>query len=64
MATDRSKLSLDANPIDIHRATDTGLTQLDDLAEKHPVILFEAKATFPTQSMPHLHAGDRAAIGT
>lgn len=47
LATDRSKLSLDANPIDIHRATDAVLTQLDDLAEKHPDILFVATSNFP-----------------
>ncbi|MDP4003648.1 AAA family ATPase [Methylobacterium sp. NEAU K] len=47
LATDRSKLSLDANPVDIHRATDAVLTQLDDLAEKHPDILFVATSNFP-----------------
>lgn len=47
LATDRSKLSLDANPVDIHRATDAVLTQLDDLAEKYPDILFVATSNFP-----------------
>lgn len=47
LATDRTKLSLDANPVDIHRATDAVLTQLDDLAEKYPDILFVATSNFP-----------------
>jgi len=47
LATDRTKLSLDANPIDVHRATDAVLTQLDELAEKHPDILFVATSNFP-----------------
>ena len=40
LAADRSKMSLEANPIDIHRATDAVLVQLDALAEKHPNLLF------------------------
>jgi AAA+ superfamily predicted ATPase len=47
LATDRTKLSLDANPIDVHRATDAVLTQLDELAEKYPDILFVATSNFP-----------------
>ncbi|MBB5763355.1 AAA family ATPase [Methylorubrum rhodesianum] len=47
LATDRTKLSLDANPVDIHRATDAVLTQLDDLAERYPDILFVATSNFP-----------------
>ncbi len=47
LATDRTKLSLDANPIDVHRATDAVLTQLDDLAERYPDILFVATSNFP-----------------
>ena len=34
LAADRSKMSLEANPIDIHRATDAVLVQLDALAER------------------------------
>ena len=36
LAADRSKMSLEANPIDIHRATDAVLVQLDSLAERFP----------------------------
>ncbi len=44
---DRSKLSLEANPIDVHRATDAALVQLDRLAESHPNVLFVATSNFP-----------------
>jgi SpoVK/Ycf46/Vps4 family AAA+-type ATPase len=47
LAVDRSKLSLDANPIDIHRATDAVLVQLDMLAAKYPSLLFIATSNFP-----------------
>lgn len=47
LAVDRAKLSLDANPIDIHRATDAVLVQLDALAEKFPSLLFVATSNFP-----------------
>ncbi len=47
LAADRSKMSLEANPIDIHRATDAVLVQLDILAEKHPHLLFVATSNFP-----------------
>lgn len=47
LAVDRSKLSLEANPIDIHRATDAVLVQLDMLAESHPNLLFIATSNFP-----------------
>jgi pachytene checkpoint protein 2 len=47
LAADRSKLSLEANPIDIHRATDAVLVQLDALAEQHPNLLFIATSNFP-----------------
>ena len=47
LAADRSKMSLEANPIDIHRATDAVLVQLDDLAERHPNLLFLATSNFP-----------------
>lgn len=47
LAVDRSKLSLEANPIDIHRATDVVLMQLDALAEHHPDLLFIATSNFP-----------------
>lgn len=44
---DRSKLSLEANPIDVHRATDAALVQLDHIAESHPNVLFLATSNFP-----------------
>lgn len=47
LAADRSKMSLEANPIDIHRATDAVLVQLDNLAERHPNLLFIATSNFP-----------------
>lgn len=47
LAADRSRLSLEANPIDIHRATDAVLVQLDALASSHPNLLFLATSNFP-----------------
>jgi len=47
LAADRAKLSLDANPIDVHRATDAVLVQLDALAEEFPSLLFVATSNFP-----------------
>lgn len=47
LAADRSKMSLEANPIDIHRATDAVLVQLDALAEQYPQLLFVATSNFP-----------------
>ena len=47
LAADRAKMSLEANPVDIHRATDAVLVQLDLLAERHPNLLFVATSNFP-----------------
>ena len=47
LAADRAKLSLEANPVDVHRATDAVLTQLDALASAHKNILFLATSNFP-----------------
>lgn len=47
LAADRAKLSLEANPIDVHRATDAVLVQLDMLAEQYPKLLFVATSNFP-----------------
>lgn len=47
LAADRTRMSLEANPIDIHRATDAVLVQLDALAEQHINILFLATSNFP-----------------
>jgi pachytene checkpoint protein 2 len=44
---DRAKLSLDANPVDIHRATDAVLVQLDLLADQYPNLLILATSNFP-----------------
>jgi len=46
LAADRSKMSMDANPVDVHRATDAVLAQLDHLAGKHPNLLFLATSNF------------------
>jgi pachytene checkpoint protein 2 len=47
LLVDRAQLSLEANPIDVHRATDAALVQLDQLADKHPNLLFVATSNFP-----------------
>src|SRR6266446_8668756 len=47
LAADRSKLSLEANPVDVHRATDAVLAQLDHLAAQYPNLLFIATSNFP-----------------
>jgi SpoVK/Ycf46/Vps4 family AAA+-type ATPase len=47
LAADRSKLSLEANPVDVHRATDAVLAQLDHLAARFPNLLFLATSNFP-----------------
>lgn len=47
LAVDRTQLSLDANPVDIHRATDAVLVQLDLLADQYPNLLVLATSNFP-----------------
>lgn len=47
LAADRAKMSMDANPIDAHRATDAVLVQLDALAQQYPDLLFVATSNFP-----------------
>lgn len=47
LAADRTKLSLEANPVDVHRATDAVLVQLDALADAYPDLLFVATSNFP-----------------
>jgi pachytene checkpoint protein 2 len=44
--TDRRGLSLEANPIDVHRAVDAALVGLDQLARRHPDILILATSNF------------------
>jgi len=46
LAADRSKLSLEANPVDVHRTTDAVLAQLDHLAVEYPTLLFIATSNF------------------
>ncbi|HMQ05465.1 MAG: AAA family ATPase [Pyrinomonadaceae bacterium] len=46
LATDRKKLSLEANPVDVHRATDAVLAQIDHLAQRYPQLLFIATSNF------------------
>lgn len=46
IATNRAKLSMDANPIDVHRATDAVLAGLDHLCSKYPHLLFIATSNF------------------
>jgi SpoVK/Ycf46/Vps4 family AAA+-type ATPase len=46
LAADRRKMSMEANPIDVHRATDAVLTQLDQLAAQHPQLFFVATSNF------------------
>ncbi len=46
LAIDRNRLSLEANPVDVHRATDAVLASLDWLAEEHPQLLFLATSNF------------------
>ena len=48
LASSRHKLSVEANPIDVHRATDAVLAQLDQLAERYPQLLFVATTNFAT----------------
>ncbi len=46
LAANRARMSMDANPIDVHRATDAVLAQLDHLASKHANLLFIATSNF------------------
>lgn len=46
LAADRTRMSLEANPVDVHRATDAVLAQLDHLAAKHSKLLFVATSNF------------------
>jgi len=46
LAAARHKLSLEANPVDVHRATDAVLTGLDLLAQEHKNILLVGTTNF------------------
>jgi AAA+ superfamily predicted ATPase len=47
LLTDRAALSMDANPVDVHRAVDAALTGLDRLAREHPRTVVLATSNFP-----------------
>jgi AAA+ superfamily predicted ATPase len=47
LAVSRHQLSLDANPIDVHRATDAALAGLDRLTREHRNVLLIATTNFP-----------------
>ncbi len=46
LSPDRKKLSMEANPIDVHRATDAVLASVDFLAAKYPHLLFIATSNY------------------
>ena len=46
LAADRMQLSLQANPVDVHRATDAVLAGLDQLAASYPRLLFIGTSNF------------------
>jgi SpoVK/Ycf46/Vps4 family AAA+-type ATPase len=46
LAPDRKRLSMEANPFDVHRATDAALAGIDQLAEDHHHLLFIATSNF------------------
>ncbi|MGE3271326.1 MAG: AAA family ATPase [Chloroflexota bacterium] len=46
MAPARARLSLEANPVDVHRATDAVLASVDQLAADFPQLLFVATSNF------------------
>lgn len=79
LAADRGKLSLQANPIDVHRAVDAVLTSVDRLARDHPNLLFIATSNVPdvvdvaftsradivyTFPLPDVEAREQILIGT
>lgn len=47
LIADRRKLSLEANPVDVHRATDAALVQLDYLGDRFSNLLIVATSNFP-----------------
>jgi AAA+ superfamily predicted ATPase len=47
LAVSRHKLSLEANPIDVHRATDAALAGMDRLTREHSNVLLIATTNFP-----------------
>ena len=47
LAPDRKRMSFEANPVDVHRATDAALAGLDLLARNHRNVLLIATTNFP-----------------
>ena len=47
LAPDRQRMSLEANPVDVHRATDAALAGIDLLTRKHRNVLLVATTNFP-----------------
>jgi SpoVK/Ycf46/Vps4 family AAA+-type ATPase len=47
LAASRHRLSLEANPIDVHRATDAALAGMDRLTREHRNVLLIATTNFP-----------------
>jgi len=47
LAADRRRMSLEANPIDVHRATDAALSGIDLLSRQHRNTLLIATTNFP-----------------
>ncbi|HEX8704773.1 MAG TPA: AAA family ATPase [Myxococcaceae bacterium] len=47
LAADRQQMSLEANPVDVHRATDATLAGVDLLSRQHPNTLLVATTNFP-----------------
>src|SRR5438445_6488000 len=47
LAVSRHQLSLEANPVDVHRATDAALAGMDRLTREHRNILLIATTNFP-----------------
>jgi pachytene checkpoint protein 2 len=52
--TDRQALSLEANPVDVHRAVDAALVGLDNLARHHRDVLVVATSNYPGAIDPAL----------
>jgi pachytene checkpoint protein 2 len=47
LATDRSRMSFETNPADVHRAVDAALVGLDRLARRHRDVVIIATSNFP-----------------
>jgi len=56
LATDRAALSMEANPIDVHRAVDAALVGLDRLARRFTHVLVIATSNFPAAIDPALRS--------